>query len=853
MVEESGEQEYQVESIVTHLEYVEAFELRGYIVFNPSTGNGSTHSKFVYLVKWVGYEESENTWEPEENLVDCTELLTIYKQKHGLPLYHETFNRRFNWKEPTTSMTLAEVNRRAFKNRDPITSASQLVRDPPTKRKRRTKSDLDDPDDEQYTDEDDYTPRRKSKSSAGKTDTPKKRGPKKRTGTESATSKRLGRKPRAIDITEERKEKGSDAGSGVELVRYILEGASHRSRSPVKKLLSTRRYSSAERLPERWLKAVEESAIEDCVKMTREKLAKMFTAHFVNSTEEFCDRRKMIVCMREKEQTSADNEQRQYRVVGSSLLKKLLKESGIANKLPFRQPITTPEKVASPPSPVVAPSEKTSSCLGAKEKNDTGVHSNGFPLYRTGFSGQECSVDELRAHAHESSLSDSLNFLKIIREKDVFLTDDELLVTALSYAELSYKVTIRVLRSVAEKKKRLDIIKDLVENVHIIGNVNLSRPQKLEELSSSLASQLVESDLATGDWFEPISHCSAAHWKCRLLYQFIALCPVPEVFFAPSSPFNLKQFLYCMRYGAHCQKLAFIKCGVPFGQENIPFDYFGVSVDHCHIAAMQKNPRYLFEFIQNGFDVNSLTTKPSSRSACFDLTVSAFLEKLVNSNKSNALSNELAPQLTDEAHKHLINVIGIISDWDNVLKSFVRDVVEQKLRCDQRCEVNFGRAVSPVHILRVSSCQPDEISVRTTLFGDIPTPILSRIVNMVHSGKSAVVLCVYTVSVSYQPITQSSPGGCALPLRLLRRVISDCSVRDASLHDLLGDFHFALTPDESSSSCWEWYFVMDAETLSHISTNTMRLRLKMNAPPDSLFLAQFVVVTRKEFDDVALL
>ncbi|ETN68567.1 hypothetical protein NECAME_05531 [Necator americanus] len=112
-------------------------------------------------------------------------------------------------------MTLAEVNRRAFKNRDPITSASQLVRDPPTKRKRRTKSDLDDPDDEQYTDEDDYTPRRKSKSSAGKTDTPKKRGP-----------------------------KGSDAGSGVELVRYILEGASHRSRSPVKKLLSTRRQES---------------------------------------------------------------------------------------------------------------------------------------------------------------------------------------------------------------------------------------------------------------------------------------------------------------------------------------------------------------------------------------------------------------------------------------------------------------------------------------------------------------------------------------------------------------------------------------------------------------------------------
>ncbi|KAK6026715.1 chromo' (CHRromatin Organization MOdifier) domain protein, partial [Ostertagia ostertagi] len=138
-VEEKEEEEYLVESIVTHLEYVDAFELRGYIVFNPQTGNGTTHSKYVYLVKWFGYPDSDNTWEPEENLVDCTEVLTIYKQKHGLPLYHETFNRQFNWREPTTSLTLEEVNRLAFKNRDPITSASQLVRDPPTKQKRKAK------------------------------------------------------------------------------------------------------------------------------------------------------------------------------------------------------------------------------------------------------------------------------------------------------------------------------------------------------------------------------------------------------------------------------------------------------------------------------------------------------------------------------------------------------------------------------------------------------------------------------------------------------------------------------------------------------------------------------------------
>ncbi|EYC27795.1 hypothetical protein Y032_0008g189 [Ancylostoma ceylanicum] len=821
MAEEENEQEYQVESIVTHLEYVEAFELRGYIVFNPSSCNGSTHSKYVYLVKWVGYDEADNTWEPEENLVDCTELLTIYKQKHGLPLYHETFNRRFNWKEPTSSLTLAEVNRRAFKNRDPVTSASQLVRDPPTKKKRRTKvkpcafgcSDLDDELIELDVSEYDSAPRKKSKLSPVKISTPKsevkKRGPKKRITADGVPAKRPGRKPRAASLTLEKKEKPPETENRVEVVRYIVEGTSHRSRSPVKRLLNSRRYSSAERLPERWFKAFGENAIDECIKMTREKLAKMLTTHFVNSTEELLDRRKMIVCMREKEESSAENEQRQYRVVGSSLVKKLLKENGIPIKLPIPPPPSTVEsdavaKVADHP---VGSSE-------IEENSYPNAQTNGLVSSRAGSSGSECSLAELRMYAHESSLTDSANFLKVVRKKDVPLADDELLIIALSYAELSYKVTIRVLRSVADERKRLAIIKDLVENVPIIGNTNLSRPQRLEEPSSSLASQLVESDLADGGWFEAISHCSAVHWKCRLLYQLIAVCPVPEVFVDPSSPFNTKQFLHCMRYGAHCQKLAFVKSGVPFELEAIPFDYFGVSVNHCHIAAMQRNPRYFLEFLKNGFDVCSLTTKPSPSRMDVDLTVCTFLERLAASKNSGSICGEPVPELTDEIQKHITNVIGIVSDWESVLQAFIRDSVERRLKCDQRCEVTFDRTVSPVHTLRVCSSQPHEISVRTAFFGNISTPILTRILNMVHSGKSAVVLCVYTVSIGCQLPAQSSPEGCALPLHVSRKLIPDCSVHEARLHDIFSNQYFTLLPDESSTSDSEWYFVLDTESLS---------------------------------------
>ena len=62
--------------------------------------------KLQYLVKWVGYSEEENTWEPVQNL-DCKDKIKEFEARNGI--WKE--DKRFNVKVMIRARFVAENNR----------------------------------------------------------------------------------------------------------------------------------------------------------------------------------------------------------------------------------------------------------------------------------------------------------------------------------------------------------------------------------------------------------------------------------------------------------------------------------------------------------------------------------------------------------------------------------------------------------------------------------------------------------------------------------------------------------------------------------------------------------------------
>ena len=68
----SDEENYEVEDIVNHRH---------------------KKGKVEYLIRWKGYTEKDDTWEPEENL-DCPDKITAYNKKVNLWISIFNLNKR---------------------------------------------------------------------------------------------------------------------------------------------------------------------------------------------------------------------------------------------------------------------------------------------------------------------------------------------------------------------------------------------------------------------------------------------------------------------------------------------------------------------------------------------------------------------------------------------------------------------------------------------------------------------------------------------------------------------------------------------------------------------------------------
>ena len=69
-----GELEWQVEAILAHKDVQ---------VKRKKNRSRTPVFKRQYLVKWLGEDESHNTWEPEEHCKNCPELIAEYWARHA--------------------------------------------------------------------------------------------------------------------------------------------------------------------------------------------------------------------------------------------------------------------------------------------------------------------------------------------------------------------------------------------------------------------------------------------------------------------------------------------------------------------------------------------------------------------------------------------------------------------------------------------------------------------------------------------------------------------------------------------------------------------------------------------------
>uniref|UniRef100_A0A1I7WZ21 Phosphoinositide phospholipase C n=1 Tax=Heterorhabditis bacteriophora TaxID=37862 RepID=A0A1I7WZ21_HETBA len=97
------------------------------------------------------------------------------------------------------------------------------------------------------------------------------------------------------------------------------------------------------------------------------------------------------------------------------------------------------------------------------------------------------------------------------------------------------------------------------------------------------------------------TYSEISYKQCKMLFHLITISPPSTRFLDERSPFSTFNFLHCMTNGAQCQKMVFIKTGVPYGIELVKLG--DMYVDQSHVAGIQHNIRYVFYYESFGANI----------------------------------------------------------------------------------------------------------------------------------------------------------------------------------------------------------------------------------------------------------
>ncbi|CAI4227119.1 unnamed protein product [Auanema sp. JU1783] len=201
-------------------------------------------------------------------------------------------------------------------------------------------------------------------------------------------------------------------------------------------------------------------------------------------------------------------------------------------------------------------------------------------------------------------LPEAKQVLEKLHANDVSLSASQIEVVldiACSYGCLRHAHLNKFLHKLKGKTLIFKILSIICSTMTVLPHIHRGNQSMLPDKSLTLFSSESSSSEST-------MICSADHSKCMTMRTILQWLPASRRYLDRNSPFYVKKFIYCLKNGSHCQRLAYILGGLPLGYSyDLEANY--LYIDPIHIALQEENPIFLVDLLKLGFDLNAFAIK----------------------------------------------------------------------------------------------------------------------------------------------------------------------------------------------------------------------------------------------------